>query len=182
VVAVWVGLGASVQQAWAAPEELDPSFGGDGKVTTNFSPGLDEGTDVAIQADGKIVVAGGAAGRFAVARYEMSGSLDDSFSGNGKVKTNFVGGTDRALGVAIQPNGKIVVAGIHGIGANPTFALVRYTPDGNLDPSFGGDGKVKTNFTCRSTAPTTWPSRRTARSWRPDPPMGTARPEARSPW
>jgi uncharacterized delta-60 repeat protein len=133
--------------AWAAPGDLDPSFGGDGKVTTNFTPGLDEGTDVAIQDDGKIVVAGGAASRFAVARYEMNGSLDDSFSGNGKVKTNFAGGADRALGVAVQPNGKIVAAGIHGIGANATFALVRYTPDGNLDPSFGGDGKVKTNFT-----------------------------------
>ena len=133
--------------AFAAPGDLDPSFGGDGKVITNFSPGLDEGNDVAIQADGKVVVVGAAAGRFAVARYEMDGSLDDSFSGNGKVKTNLVGGADRALGVAVQTNGKIVVAGIHGIGANATFALIRYTTDGSLDPSFGGDGKVKTNFT-----------------------------------
>jgi uncharacterized delta-60 repeat protein len=147
LLAVWLALASFAQPAWAAPGDLDPSFGGDGKVTTNFSPGLDEGTDVAIQADGKIVVAGGAAGRFAVARYEMDGSLDDSFSGNGKARTNFAGGADRALSVAIQPNGKIVVAGIHGIGANATFALVRYTPDGNLDPSFSGNGKAKTNFT-----------------------------------
>jgi uncharacterized delta-60 repeat protein len=147
LLTAWLTLVSLAPPAFAAPGDLDPSFGGDGKVITNFSPGLDEGNDVAIQADGKVVVAGGAAGRFAVARYEMDGSLDDSFSGNGKVKTNFVGGADRALGVAVQTNGRIVVAGIHGIGANATFALVRYTPDGNLDPSFSGNGKVKTNFT-----------------------------------
>jgi uncharacterized delta-60 repeat protein len=147
LLTAWLALVSLAPPAAAAPGDLDPSFGGDGRVTTNFSPGVDEGNDVAIQPDGKIVVTGAAAGRFAVARYETNGSLDDSFSGNGKVRTNFVGGADRALGVAIQANGKILVAGIHGIGENGTFALVRYTADGVLDTSFGGDGKVKTNFT-----------------------------------
>jgi uncharacterized delta-60 repeat protein len=147
LLAASIALVSLAPPAWAAPGSLDPSFGGNGKVTTNFGPELDEGNDVAIQPDGKIVVVGMAAGRFAVARYGTAGSLDDSFSGNGKVQTNFPGGTDRALGVAIQPNGKIVVAGIHGVGADGTFALVRYTSDGNLDPAFGGDGTVKTNIT-----------------------------------
>jgi uncharacterized delta-60 repeat protein len=147
LLAAWIALAGLAPPAAAAPGDLDFSFGGNGKVITNFGSGVDEGNDVAIQDDGKIVVVGTTAGRFAAARYETDGSLDDTFSGNGKVKTNFIGGFDRGLAVAIQPNGKIVVAGIHGVDSNATFALVRYKPDGTLDDAFGGDGKVKTNFT-----------------------------------
>lgn len=144
---VVVSLLAAAAPASAQGGELDPGFGDGGKVMTNFTKGLDEATDVALQDDGKIVAVGGAGGFFAVARYNSDGSLDPTFSENGKVRTNFRGGTDRALGVAIQQNGRIVVAGINGIGQDGRFALARYLPEGALDPSFGGDGKVRTNLT-----------------------------------
>ena len=92
---------------------LDTTFSGDGKQTTDFGP-FDLANGVAIQANGKIVVVGyggsGGANDFALARYNPNGSLDTTFSGDGKQTTDF-GGTDQASGVAIQANGKIVVVG-----------------------------------------------------------------------
>ncbi|MFH1117022.1 MAG: VCBS domain-containing protein, partial [Pseudomonadota bacterium] len=124
---------------------LDTSFSGDGKVTSvNF--GRDSGEAVAIQPDGKIVVAGTAKDLncdFAVARYNADGTLDTTFDGDGwATVTDF----DRAYSVAIQSDGKIVVVGqtyISGSGGW-NFALVRYNSDGSLDTSFDGDGKVTT--------------------------------------
>jgi uncharacterized delta-60 repeat protein len=130
---------------------LDTTFGGDGKVTTNFTPGPDSANDMAIQpADGKIVAAGraaGSGGRFALARYNTDGTLDTTFSSDGKVTTNFSGGDDFIFGVEVQPgDGKIVVTGRAG-GSGGQIALARYNTDGTLDTSFSGDGKVTTNFT-----------------------------------
>jgi uncharacterized delta-60 repeat protein len=127
---------------------LDHSFGGDGIVFTNLTPRDDYARDVAIYANAKVVAAGRAGragGRFALARYESDGRLDTSFGGDGRVLTNFTSGDDHARGVAIQPNGRIVVAGGAGR-AGGRFALARYESDGGLDASFGGDGKVLTNF------------------------------------
>lgn len=121
---------------------LDTSFDADGKVTTDFSAGSsDIGRDVAIQTDGKIVIAGGALGDFALARYNADGSLDTSFDGDGKLMTDF-GGTGDAHAVAVQSDGKIVAAG----GGPGDFALVRYNADGSLDTTFDGDGKATTDF------------------------------------
>ena len=92
-----------------APGDLDVSFSGDGKQTTDFG-GSDLAAAVAVQADGKIVVAGTSDGNFALARYGVDGALDPSFSGDGLVTTD-LGGTDDGQGVAIQTDGKIVVAG-----------------------------------------------------------------------
>jgi uncharacterized delta-60 repeat protein len=128
---------------------LDTSFGGDGIVFTNFTSQDDYATDVAIFANGKVVAAGrggGAGGRFALSRYESDGSLDTSFGEDGRVLTNFTSGDDYARGVAIQPNGRVVAAG-GAAGAGGRFALVRYENDGGLDASFGGDGRLLTNFT-----------------------------------
>jgi uncharacterized delta-60 repeat protein len=122
---------------------LDPNFSGDGKQTTNFGFTDDVATSVAIQPNGKIVVAGYNGLTFALARYNSNGSLDPSFSGDGKQTTNFGSGAV-ASGVAIQPNGKIVVVGRGGPGAD--FAIARYNPNGSLDPTFSGDGKQTTNF------------------------------------
>jgi uncharacterized delta-60 repeat protein len=97
-------------------------------VTTNFTRGNDIAFGVAIQSDGKIVAAGragGSGGRFALVRYNPDGSLDATFSGDGKVTTNFTAGDDVALGVAIQADGKIVAAGGAG-STNARFALARY--------------------------------------------------------
>jgi uncharacterized delta-60 repeat protein len=133
---------------------LDAGFGGDGKVVTNFSPVADFAFGVAIQANGKIVAvgrAGGSGGRIAVARYNPNGRLDASFSGDGKVTTNFTAGDDRADLLALQTDGRIVAAGTADyFGRNARFALVRYRPNGALDASFSGDGKVTTNFTTGS--------------------------------
>ena len=67
--------------------------------------------DVAIQPDGKIVVAGSTDAGFALARYNTNGTLDTSFSGDGKLTTAFAGQSDVATGVAIQPDGRIVAGG-----------------------------------------------------------------------
>jgi uncharacterized delta-60 repeat protein len=132
---------------------LDTSFGGDGKVTTNFSARDDFAFGVAIQADGRIVAvgrAGGSGGRFAAARYNDDGSLDASFGGDGKVTTNFTAGYDIADAVALQADAKVVVAGTAGYTSrNARFALVRYSADGTRDATFSGDGKLTTNLTPR---------------------------------
>jgi uncharacterized delta-60 repeat protein len=137
---------ANAPSVFAAGGDLDTSFAGDGTVTTTVTHHGSDASGVAIQADGKIVVAGGSFGanpKFALARYRTDGSLSLTFGGDGKVTTDFTEGPDRANAVAIQPDGKIVAAGSTGDGA---FALARYNPDGTLDPTFGGDGKVTTSF------------------------------------
>src|SRR4051794_14296359 len=123
-----------------APGDLDVSFSGDGRQTTDFG-GSDAATAVAVQADGKIVVAGSSDGNFALARYGVDGTPDASFSGDGLVTTD-LGAADDGQGVAIQADGKIVVAG----GSGGNFALARYTAAGSLDTSFSGDGLQTTDF------------------------------------
>jgi uncharacterized delta-60 repeat protein len=130
-----------------ADGELDSTFGGDGKVTTDFTDGLDWANGVAIQADGKIVAVGHANfRRFAIARYKTNGTLDTSFGGDGMVRTDFNAGTDIAHGVVIQDDGKIVVVGTADKGKGNAFALARYGTNGRLDRTFGGDGRVTTQF------------------------------------
>jgi uncharacterized delta-60 repeat protein len=82
-----------------------------------------------------------------------SGSLDTTFAGDGVQVTNF-GGADHAQDVAMQSDGKIVVAGSKGFDARPPvdFALVRYNPNGSLDTTFSGDGKLLTDFGGDDTA------------------------------
>ena len=133
---------------------LDATFGVGGTVTTDIAGFADEGNSVAIQSDGKIVVAGTANGGassgaadFAVARYNPDGSLDASFDTDGKVTTDFSGFDDRGNGVAIQGDGSIVVAGT-AKPANDTsdFGVVRYDANGTLDTTFDGDGKALTDI------------------------------------
>ncbi|MBF8255996.1 MAG: putative delta-60 repeat protein [Anaerolineales bacterium] len=128
----------------ASSGPLDTTFGTGGKVTTAFGPSPDEAHSVAIQSDGKIVVAGysfnGTFNNFALARYATNGSLDTTFGTGGKVTTAFGTDTnDRSWSVAIQSDGKIVAAGE----SAGFFALARYNADGSLDSSFGTGGKVK---------------------------------------
>ena len=157
IVAVIVSL-VFLAAAVAAAGDLDPTFSGDGRQTTNFAPDSDdEANDVAIQSDGKIVVVGGnsvigggPANNFILARYNPNGTLDTTFSGDGKQETDF-GGYDSANGVAIQADGKIVVVGVSSINSTTNgaaFVLARYNPDGSLDTSFSGDGKqaIGTDF------------------------------------
>ena len=126
---------------------LDTSFGRDGKVVTNLTRRNDAASALAIQADGKIVLARG--GGFGVARYSSDGTLDASFSGDGRAFVNFTSGYDSASGVAIQADGKIVAVGMTGSGPDkhPMFALARWNSGGTLDATFGVKGKVMTDFT-----------------------------------
>lgn len=130
----------------------DASFSGDGKRTIAFGGTWSRATGVGLQDDGRIVIAGTVRHgpkrldyghlSIAVARCNLDGSLDPSFAGDGKRWTS-ADGNLRATSLVIQSDGKIVVGGE----STPTvdeypdnFALVRYTTDGQLDPSFAGDG------------------------------------------
>jgi uncharacterized delta-60 repeat protein len=129
---------------------LDASFGTGGKVTTDFAGSGDGAGAIAVQPDGKLVAAGGATingqADFALARYNSNGTLDTSFSTGGRVTTDFGGRYEGASSVALQWDGKIVVAGGSVIGLYDNFALARYNSNGTLDTSFGTGGKVITDF------------------------------------
>ncbi|MCX6873578.1 MAG: hypothetical protein NTW21_07195 [Verrucomicrobia bacterium] len=147
-------LAAFTHPASAAPGDLDLSFNGTGKVTTNFvGNSRDHSSSIVVQSDGKIVVAGqslnGSNQDFALARYNTDGTLDTTFNGTGKVTTDFFGQEERCCGVALQNDGKIVVVGDANTGTTSdliVFALARYNTDGTLDTTFGGTGKVTTDI------------------------------------
>ena len=79
--------------------------------------------------------------------YGQAGQLDASFGGDGRVTTDVTAGGDFAAEVAIQADGKIVVVGGAHWERDPDFVVLRYNADGTLDSTFGGDGRVTTNFT-----------------------------------
>jgi uncharacterized delta-60 repeat protein len=151
----WRGLilGASLSAlpivAGAAAGDLDTTFDGDGMVTTTVGSSS-YATAVKIQSDGKIVVAGvsdnGSDNDFVVARYNSDGSLDSGFGVGGKVTTSFSSSGDAANAIAIQSDGKIVVAGYESSSGVPKFAMARYNSNGTLDTSFSGDGKATHSF------------------------------------
>ena len=125
---------------------LDTGFGADGKVTTDFGS-HDTPRSVAVQEDGKIILAGSSAGDFAIARYNHNGSLDPGFGAAGKVTTDF-GASETGNSVAVQDDNKIVAAGYSSLGSElgSNFVLARYNSDGSLDTGFGSGGKVTTSF------------------------------------
>jgi uncharacterized delta-60 repeat protein len=134
--------------ATAAAGDLDPTFGSGGLVTTDFGGRGDFALAGAVQPDGKLVLAGNssAAGIFAVdfalARYNADGTLDATFGSGGTVLSDFGAQLDAAFDVTLQPDGKIIAVGI----SASNVAVARYTPAGALDPTFGDDGFVTTDF------------------------------------
>jgi uncharacterized delta-60 repeat protein len=120
---------------------LDESFGTKGVATTSIGEGNDYALAGDIQGDGKIGVAvyshDGSRYDFALARYNMDGSLDASFGSGGKVTTPVGSGDAAARGLAIQPDGKIVAVGVSYNAGNSDFTVVRYDPEGRLDATFG---------------------------------------------
>ena len=148
VTAIALGSLLAATSGRANPGEFDPTFGGDGIVITPIGTGIDSGRSMAIQTDGRIVVAGyawtGSGYGFAVARYNGNGSLDTTFDADGKVTTGFASGWSRGGTVALQSDGKIVVAGRSNNGSNNDFAVARYNSNGSLDTTFGTGGKVTT--------------------------------------
>jgi uncharacterized delta-60 repeat protein len=130
---------------------LDQAFGAAGKVATDFNNSNDQAHAVALQPDGKIVVAGLTSlngGDFAMARYNADGSLDTSFGTGGKLNTDFNGRVDYAYGLSLQPDRKIIAVGwaYNSTSTQTDFALARYSPSGELDPKFGTNGKLTTDF------------------------------------
>jgi uncharacterized delta-60 repeat protein len=134
---------------------LDPTFGSGGWVTTDLGQPVNQATSMAIQSDGKIVVAGYTAlstgvfltADFALVRYNTDGTLDPTFGSGGIVHTDFHGGEDHAWAVAIQSDGHIVAAGTVEVATTRAyFALARYNTDGSLDSSFGSGGTLTTDF------------------------------------
>lgn len=125
---------------------LDTSFSVDGKVTTAIGSGFDNAFSIVLQSDGKILLTGrsfnGTTNDFSVVRYNVDGSLDTSFDGDGKFIADFAMSDDGATGVVVQADGKILVTGY----SNNEFALLRLNSNGSVDSTFDGDGKLVTHI------------------------------------
>ena len=159
------GTGSSYKFALARYKDngdLDNTFAGNGKLTTDFPADPVDGKKfaqanaIAIDSKGRIVVAGrsGSFGEsFALARYKENGDLDSAFAGNGKLVTDFAGANitqSSVRSVTIDSKGRIVAAGyavVNSGGFSGQFALARYHSDGSLDNTFASNGKLITDFT-----------------------------------
>ncbi|HSA59155.1 MAG TPA: hypothetical protein VLJ37_05665 [bacterium] len=127
---------------------LDSSFDGDGYAAIQPGGQLGIGNSVVIQGDGKIVVAGNSgpsgAQDLTVLRLNSDGSLDTGFDGDGVAIASFGSDASYAAGLALQPDGAIVATGALELSGGSEVVVVRFLPDGSLDPSFGTGGTVST--------------------------------------
>jgi uncharacterized delta-60 repeat protein len=134
---------------------LDPNFGAGGLKVTLTNNQDSKAINIALQDDGKVVVAGmieqsNGNDDFALVRYKTDGSLDGSFGKNGRVLTDLLSSEERFNDVAIQPDGKIVGIGSYSDGGDMT--VVRYKPGGARDKGFSGDGVAFARFPMNSVA------------------------------
>jgi uncharacterized delta-60 repeat protein len=135
---------------------LDTTFGAGGIARNPVGKAADYGYAAALQADGKLILAGSVYGPqfedFGIVRFTRDGALDTSFGSGGKVVVDYAGGRDIARAVAVQADGKIVVAGSSASSSDPErFGLLRLNADGTLDTGFGTGGKVTTVFSGSAT-------------------------------
>ncbi len=129
----------------AQDQLLDPSFGSNGVIETAITKQA-KAYALLLQDDKKIIAAGSStAGSFTLSRYDQSGQLDPSFGQEG-IQTTPFGEKGAAFAVAQQKDKKIVAAGFIHLDTGDDFALIRYLPNGNIDPSFGKSGKIHTHF------------------------------------
>ncbi|MBC3806519.1 cadherin-like domain-containing protein [Undibacterium seohonense] len=127
-----------------------PTFNlGSGSFVAAFNDNVNDSKDLALQADGKILLCGtswsGSIYDFSIMRVNVDGTLDTSFSEDGKV--NVAMGIQYGTtypSVAVQADGKILLAGTSQSGGKLAFALVRFNSDGSLDSTFGTDGELTT--------------------------------------
>jgi len=148
----------SLATAHRSAGKLDPAFSKDGKLTTSFPEPVALAEDLALQDDGKIIVAGSAGdsvgtpylrpSSFAMVRYRKNGRIDRSFGERGRMLASFGGGA-YGNAVATQPDGKLIVTGwvLNGSPASSdtnqiNFALARFDREGRLDTTFGDNGLV----------------------------------------
>jgi len=134
------GCGFAIAR-FKANGQLDESFGSNGRVLTPI-PGVVGISRLARQPDGKLVAVGDAAGQdaWAIARYNVDGTLDTSFASGGVSVLQTGESRASAADVIVTAGGKLVVAGM----LDGDFAIARYNPDGSLDSSFGDGGRVVT--------------------------------------
>jgi uncharacterized delta-60 repeat protein len=134
---------------------LDNSFGENGWASTDFTPGRDTPQAIVIQPDDKIVITGSVYDRWMVesdiglVRYNADGTPDMSFGEEGKIiKSIGTNSAERGYALKIQDDGKIIVFANSGVSESDTnyLALLRYLPNGTLDPSFDNDGISLTNL------------------------------------
>ncbi len=132
--------GAFAAVRYNADGSLDTTFDSDGKNWGDNASGWVGG--VAVQSDGKVIVAGTDNSDFMLLRFNENGSRDNSFGSDGDVHTDIAGGTDTATAIALQADGKIVTVGYTYGGGEFDYSLTRHHTDGTLDNSFDGDGKL----------------------------------------
>jgi uncharacterized delta-60 repeat protein len=167
-------------RASAGIADPDPSFAGGGQTTVGF--GSEASADaVAVAPDGDLVVVRAVglpdSRDFGVARLNPNGTLDSGFSGDGRLTVD-LGGDERATGVAVRPDGRIVVAGT----TTDRFAVLQLRSDGSPDETFAADGSIEfgfgeydegfardvvlTRLATRSLSHTDSPTARTTSTWR----------------
>ncbi|MGI6415525.1 MAG: SdrD B-like domain-containing protein [Thermoguttaceae bacterium] len=135
--------------------QLDATFGSGGVVATSFGTGGGLPHAVALQADGKIVVAGEAKGGttiyedIALARYNANGSLDTSFAQGGKLRMEFDTGHASAYDLLVLPDGKLLIIGVGPLGV---FLMSRFNSDGSFDTTFGTGGTLTIPYTIAGSA------------------------------
>jgi uncharacterized delta-60 repeat protein len=127
----------------------DSGFGKNGEVTTDFAGAMDSSKALVLQADGKIVVGGSKSTSpydLELARYNADGSLDKTFNSTGMVITPYSNDANSFNAMALQSDGKIVVASSKYNNNDPDGLLIRYNSDGSIDQGFGVDGRVISDF------------------------------------
>jgi uncharacterized delta-60 repeat protein len=139
---------------------FDPTFSGDGIATVAVTGASDGARSLIQQADGKLVAVGGTnldtsnlGNGMHVMRFNLDGTLDTTFDGDGRVQTVIGTNGTSAAAVAQQADGKLVVVGRERSSASDYFAAARYNPDGSLDPTFDGDGKMSTTILGNESRP-----------------------------
>lgn len=125
----------------------DTGFGDQGHVIT-LTPGdiTLQARAVAVQDDGRILLAGGGSAGFAIMRYTTTGEADTTFGDHGLVTIHFSNGNDQCTALAVQPDGNILLAGYSNGLVSDSVALARLQPDGSLDGTFGTNGTLRTNY------------------------------------
>ncbi|HNW98272.1 MAG TPA: T9SS type A sorting domain-containing protein [Bacteroidales bacterium] len=133
--------------SFSQPGILDCDFNSDGKIITDFGTDNDAASSIAVQTDGKIIIAGTTIepitlDNLLITRYTPDGNIDQTFATNGFDTLGFSDAMDRPHSVIIQPDEKILIAGSSYLSGKSFYFVVRYNANGSLDNSFGNNGKL----------------------------------------
>lgn len=123
----------------------DTTFDSDGLAKPSATAS-ETANAVALQADGKILVAGEKSDDMAVTRFKADGTVDTAFGTAGQATPDFPSADSSAEDVVVQPDGNMVLTGYRDAGGKDDFAVARIDPDGAVDPNFSGDGVIVTDL------------------------------------